>query len=193
MANRSRPPPTPHIRQVQSADLEPLKLFLGELSPGSLYFRFGRPHVPLWSDQHWSELCQPDTTHTIGLVATEVVAPGRYAVVGMARLITDASRQNAEFSMVLADRKQHLGIGTQIMHALVVQAQRRALTTIYGDVLPTNHAMIRFCEGLGMEIVDCPDDARVHRMVFHIQSPSRIVNRTIAAQASNPCTGMRAS
>jgi len=183
----------PLIRPVQAVDLEPLKVFLGELSPGSLYFRFGKPHVPLWSDEQWAELCQPDTKHTTGLVAVEVIKTGQYAIVGMARLVTDARRKNAEFSVVLADRKQQQGIGTRLIHALVTEAQRRALTTIYGDVLPTNHAMIRFCEGLGMEINDCPVEARLSRMVFRIQDLSCISNRTTAAQTPHTCIEIRAA
>jgi len=199
MANQSRPTSTssptstatPYIRQIQAADLKRLKTFLSELSPGSLYFRFGKPRVPLWSDKQWADICHPDPTHTTGFVATEGLAPGRYAIVGVARLVADASQQNAEFSVVLADRKQHQGIGTRMMRALVAEAQRRALTTIYGDVLPSNHAMIRFCEGLGMLLGACPGDERLYRMTLRIESQPQTNERTIIAQAQNRYTEVR--
>ena len=187
MANQSRltSTPTPRIRQIQAADLKRLKTFLSELSPGSLYFRFGKPHLPRWSDKQWADLCCPDPTHTTGFVATELLAQGRYAIVGIARLVVAANPQNAEFSLVVTDSKQNQGLGKQLMDRLVGEAQKRSLSTIYGDVLPSNHAMIRFCQGLGMFLGACPTDARLCRMTLPIESQPQNFERTIIGQTPN--------
>ena len=190
--SRSYQAQAPFIRPVKTADLEPLKDFLGKLSPGSLYFRFGRPCVPQWSDEKWAKLCQPDTRHSMGMVTTEVIAPGRYAIVGMARLVAEANSQRAEFSMVVADHLQHQGLGTELMGALVNEARCRGLIEIYGDVLPSNHAMIRFCQGLGMVRSACPDDVRLYRMALRIRPQSRGVSLSSAAQALHRHTDVRA-
>lgn len=160
------------IRPIQAGDLPALKNFLSELSPGTLYFRFGRMSMPMWTADEWRTLCEPLASRCAHFVATQVSGPGRYRIVGMARLVVDAgsSRDCAEFSLVIADHLQNQGIGRQLMHALVGEASRRGLSSIYGDVLPSNTTMLSFCEGLGFVSRPSPDDARICRMVLSIRT-----------------------
>ena len=164
-----------HIRPIAATDLTALKTFLSELSPGTLYFRFGRMSMPIWSENDWQALCEPEPTRSAHFVATQVIGPGRYAVVGMARLVLDADSldESAEFSLVVADQLQHQGIGRELMHALVGEAIRRGLSSIYGDVLPSNTTMLSFCKGLGFVSRPSPDDARVCRTVLSIRTTKR--------------------
>lgn len=170
MTSFSESPAAFHIRPIQATDLGALKTFVGDLSPGTLYFRFGRLSPPLWSEQEWVRLCSPDATRFAHLVVTALSDLGCHSIIGMGRLVCDKSDQrSAEFSIVLADQLQHQGLGTKLIDALVAEARRRALTSIYGDVLPSNNAMIRFCEGLGFVSQRCPDDERIHRLVLSIE------------------------
>lgn len=165
----------PQIRPIQAADLVALKAFLTELSPGTLYFRFGRMSVPMLTDEEWRDLCEPHPQQCAQFVATQVSGPGRYAIVGMARLVFQSSGHDtpdsAEFSLVVADHLQHHGLGRQLMHALVGEAIRRGLTHIYGDVLPSNTTMLSFCESLGFVSRASPEDSRIHRMMLSIRTP----------------------
>ena len=171
MASSSESPSPFHIRPIQAGDLGALKSFLGELSPGTLYFRFGRLSVPMWTEEEWIRLCSPDASRFAHFVATEPSESGRYAIAGMGRLVCEVDdEQCAEFSIVVADHLQHQGLGTKLIHALVGEARRRALSSVYGDVLPSNQAMIRFCKGLGFVSHRCPCDERIHRMVLSIKS-----------------------
>lgn len=171
MASSYESPAAFHIRPIQAADLWTLKTFLCELSPGTLYFRFGRLSVPMWTEQEWIRLCSPDAERFAHFVATAPSESGRYAIVGMGRLVCEVDNgHSAEFSIVVADHLQHQGLGTKLIHALVGEARRRALRSMYGDVLPSNQAMIRFCKGLGFVSHRCPDDERIHRMVLSIKS-----------------------
>lgn len=167
-------PAAPHIRQIQAADLNALKAFLSGLSPGTLYFRFGRLSAPMWSEQQWQALCEPDPVSGAHFVATQITEPGRYAIVGIARLVFahpgNECRDKAEFSLVVADHLQGHGLGRQLMHALVGEAIRRGLNSIYGDVLPSNTTMLSFCQGMGFVSRSCPDDARIYRMVLPIKT-----------------------
>jgi acetyltransferase len=167
--------PTPRIRPIQAADEQLLKSFLHELSPGTLYFRFGRMSMPMWTDQEWRALCSPDPMGYSHFIATQITQPGHYRIVGLARLVCSPEAEDAEFSMVLADHLQRQGLGTKLMNALVGQARRRGLTSIYGDVLPTNETMLSFCRGLGFVSHACPTDDRIHRMILNIKpsSPAR--------------------
>jgi len=171
MASSSESPAALHIRPIQAADLGAVKTFLGELSPGTLYFRFGRLSMPMLTEQEWHDLCSPDSSRIAHFVATAPSEPGRYAIVGMGRLVCEAGdQQSAEFSLVVADHLQHQGLGTKLIHALVGEARRRALPSMYGDVLPSNQAMIRFCKDLGFVSHRCPDDERIHRVVLSLKS-----------------------
>lgn len=157
------------IRPIQAADLQPLKSFLHELSPGTLYFRFGRLSMPMWTEQEWRALCEPDPRRSSHFIATQITRPGHYRVVGMGRLVFSANTTDAEFSIVLSDECQRQGLGTKLMHAMVGEARRWGLTSIYGDVLPSNGPMLSFCEGLGLVRRTCPEDPRIHRMVLQIK------------------------
>lgn len=179
------------VRPIQPTDLNPLKALLSELSPGTLYFRFGRLSMPIWSEEQWQDLCSPPE-HCANFVATEVTGQGRYSVVGMARLVTDNSQERAEFSLVVADTLQHSGVGRQLMHAMVGEAVRRGLSSIYGDVLPSNTVMLRFCEGLGFVANPCPDDPRIHRMVLAIKTPKPEARSTPASGSVLPRAPLRA-
>lgn len=160
------------IRPIHTDDLAALKSFLSELSPGTLYFRFGRLSMPMWTDDEWRMLCKPPSTHCAHFVATQTTEPGRYGIVGMARLVMEADSlaDCAEFSLVVADHLQNQGLGQQLMHALVGEASRRGLASIYGDVLPSNTTMLSFCKGLGFVTRSNPNDARICRMVLSIRT-----------------------
>lgn len=174
------------IRPIRAADLAALKSFLSELSPGTLYFRFGRMSMPMWSDEQWQTLCQPPSNQCAHFVATQIGEPGRYNIVGMARLVIDTANVDdcAEFSLVVADHLQRQGIGRQLMHALVGEASRRGLASIFGDVLPSNTSMLSFCEGLGFVARSSPDDARIRRLAISIKTqPSNRVNTSRSNKA----------
>lgn len=174
MMTESTVPTTLRIRPIQPVDEQPLKSFLHELSPGTLYFRFGRMSVPAWTEQQWRALCSPDPSRCAHFIATQVTQPGHYRIVGMGCLVVSPQAQEAEFSMVLADHMQRLGLGTRLMNALVGEARRRGLTSIYGDVLPSNQSMLSFCRGWGFVKRACPDDGRIHRMILNIKPSSPV-------------------
>jgi acetyltransferase len=176
---------TLRIRPIQAADLQPLKSFMHELSPGTLYFRFGRLSMPVWSEAHWHSLCSPDSSKAAHFIATHVKQPGQYSIIGMARLVLHADSEQAEFSIVLADQMQGHGIGTQLMQALVGEARRLGLNSIYGDVLPSNQSMLSFCKGLGFASHACPDDDRLYRMVLNIKPALQARSHACNSPAEN--------
>ncbi|UOD50989.1 GNAT family N-acetyltransferase [Orrella daihaiensis] len=184
MSPSAKPSTATHIRPIQAADLSTLKSFLSELSPGTLYFRFGRMSMPMLTEDQWHELCEPDPLRCAQFVATQITGSGRYAIVGMARLLPQASEDGtadcAEFSLVVADHLQNQGVGRQLMHTLVGEASRRGLGLIYGDVLPSNTTMLSFCEGLGFVLRASPDDSRIHRMMLSIKKAQGINNLPLA-------------
>lgn len=175
MSHRHKASEHTHIRPIQAADLSALKMFLSELSPGTLYFRFGRLSMPMWSEEQWRGLCEPNPAHGAHFVATQVNTPGAYDVIGIARLVFEPTANSAEFSLVVADNIKRQGLGRRLMHSLMGEASRRGLDTIYGDVLPSNTTMLSFCEGLGFAAHQCPDDSRIYRMVLSI-NPKKVVD-----------------
>lgn len=160
------------IRHVQTDDLHALKVLLTDLSPGTLYYRFGRFSTPTWTDEQWQALCDPDPHRCANFVAADQSACENRAIVGIARLVLDlhlaGAPRSAEFSLVVADQRQNQGIGQRLMHRLIDEASRRELTSIYGDVLPSNRAMLSFCKGLGFVPGSSPSDSRICRLTMSI-------------------------
>ncbi len=193
MRQTAHVPAAPQIRPIQTADPHALKTFTAELSPDTLYFRFGRLSVSIWSEEEWQALCAPHPDRRAHFVATEVIGPGLYAIVGMAGLILDGSPDSAEFGLVVADHRQHHGLGKQLMHAPVCEASQRGLNSVYGDVygdvygefLPSNATMLSFREGLGFASGVCPDDERIHRMVLRIRT-QRFSDQLVPASEKSP-------
>ena len=164
----------PQIRPIEPTDLPAFKAFLSELSPGTLYFRFGCLSLPVLTQEQWTELCKPNPDRCAQFVATQVTGPGRYAILGVARLVFQSGEHalpsSAEFTLVVADHLQNRGLGRQLMHTLIGEANRRGLDLIYGDVLPSNTTMLSFCEGLGFVSQANPDEPRIHRMMLPIKT-----------------------
>ena len=82
-----------------------------------------------------------------------------------ARYVVDASGDDCEFAVVVADDWQHLGLARRLMHCLMRSAAEAGLKRMVGDVLATNQAMLSLARSLGFQVVRHPDGgAMVHRV-----------------------------
>lgn len=152
-----------HIRPVQASDMDLFRSFLSELSPGTVYFRFGRLSAPALTDEQLRAICEPDRNKLVNFVA--IYTDGTSTrLAGTARMEADESSEQFEFSIVVADHLQRTGLGKRLMHALIGEASRRGIKCLYGDVLPSNFPMVGFCQALGFEALESPRDAHLHRL-----------------------------
>jgi acetyltransferase len=92
-------------------------------------------------------LTQLDYSKEIALLAVTAASPE--TELGVARFSVNPDGESCEFAIVLADRMTGKGLGQRLLSALVDVARARGLRRIGGEVLASNHAMLRLAQTLG--------------------------------------------
>ena len=72
---------------------------------------------------------------------------GNKRLLGVIRLIVDPNKNDeAEFAIVVGDKWQRLGLGSEFMDFMFEIARDKGIKKIYGCVLSDNFPMIQLCE-----------------------------------------------
>ncbi|MBD2338516.1 bifunctional acetate--CoA ligase family protein/GNAT family N-acetyltransferase [Calothrix sp. FACHB-156] len=143
------------IRPIRPED-EPLMVqFHHTLSEESVYFRYF--HLIKLSQRvahdRLTRICFIDYDREIALVveaqnstkeAKEILAVGRLSKVH--------GTNTAEFAIVVSDRVQCQGVGTELLRRLIEIGRDEQLSKITADILSENHGMQKVCEKLGFRI-----------------------------------------
>lgn len=133
------------IRTVAAADLDELRALYVGASRQSLYLRFFS--VGLAAMDHYLDvLIKPTSPDHRALLA---IVGGRVAGVIAFERIDDRS---ADVSLLVADERQHEGIGTLLLEHLASQARRDGIERFVADVLTENAAMINVFRALGFGV-----------------------------------------
>ncbi len=72
-----------------------------------------------------------------------VSAYGRQRMVAVGRYFRGLAVSSAEFAITVHEEWQRCGIGSFLLRALMANARENGLTQLTGDVLASNHAMMR--------------------------------------------------
>jgi acetyltransferase len=86
-------------------------------------------------------------------------ADGKEQVVGVSRYVTDTDAESCEFALVVADAWQGLGVGTELMKALISRAREKGLRRMYGEVLAQNGKMLDLARALGFGVARHAEDS----------------------------------
>ncbi|MFN6449054.1 MAG: GNAT family N-acetyltransferase [Nostoc sp. DedSLP05] len=78
----------------------------------------------------------------------------------------------AEFAIVVSDRCQCQGIGTELLQRLLQVSRDEQLNTITADILVDNYGMQKVCEELGFRIQRTDDPTVVKAQIEVKKSPS---------------------
>jgi acetyltransferase len=106
-------------------------------------------------------MCFIDYDRAMALVATQRDAQGGEEIVGVGRLTRMADRNRAEFAVLVTDRHQGKGLGTELLSRLVAIGRTEGLEAICGDILPENLAMQRVSERVGFTLHPVPKEGLV--------------------------------
>lgn len=143
------------IRPIRAED-EPLMVSFHEgLSDRSVYLRYF--HMMKLGQrvahERLTRICFIDYDREIALVA-ERRGPenGGREIVGVARLQKNLRTNVGEFSVVVTDRYQGRGLGSELMRRLIEVARVEGLSGIEADVLADNIDMQRMCLRLGLSM-----------------------------------------
>ena len=144
------------IRPVRAEDEPAEHRFFDALSSESRRTRFMK-YVRSVNDQIVHSFTHIDYANHMAFVCEadgEVIGEARYIVEGEA----------CEFSIVVADRWHHAGVGALLMEALLSHARGHGIKTMEGLVLRENRTMLGFMRTLGFEVEAIDEDARLVRV-----------------------------
>lgn len=143
------------IRPIRPED-EPLVVkFHENLSEESIYSRYF--HLMKLqtrvAHERLSRICFIDYDRELALVADyKDPATGEHHLLGFGRLSKLHGRDEAEFSMLIGDRFQCKGLGTEFLRRLIQIAKDEKLQYITAEILSENRAMQHVCQKLGFRL-----------------------------------------
>ncbi|QSV56080.1 MAG: bifunctional acetate--CoA ligase family protein/GNAT family N-acetyltransferase [Dolichospermum sp. UKL201] len=148
------------IRPIRPED-EPLMVeFHKTLSEESVYFRYF--HMIKLSQrithERLTRICFIDYDREMALVA-EYQNPEteNREILAVGRLSKLHGSNAAEFAMLVSDKFQDQGLGTELLRRLLEVGKNERSCCIYADILADNSGMQRVCEKLGFQITNTSD------------------------------------
>ncbi len=149
------------IRPIRPED-EPLMVrFHATLSEESVYYRY---FSQLKLDQRiaherLTRICFNDYDREIALVAEHRDAKtGGAEILGVGRLSKARGLNEAEFALIISDRWQGQGLGTELLKRLVQIGRDEKLERISATMLPENHAMHHVSRKVGFKLTRDTDN-----------------------------------
>jgi acetyltransferase len=141
-------------------------VFHENLSERSVYLRYFSP-LQLQQRVAHSRLlriCFNDYDREIALVAERSLGGGKYEVLGVGRLSKTHGSSSAEFAVVVTDKSQHKGLGTELTKRLIEIARHEKLQRLVAYTLQENHEMQNMCKKLGFKVRSARDSEVVIEM-----------------------------
>jgi acetyltransferase len=134
------------VRQIEPDDFEREREFVEGLSPRTAYLRLMSPRKPTIEElERWTHI---DHSREGAVVAT-VTIDGRERQVGVARYVMDGMDGEAEFAIVISDAWQGMGLGAQLLSALIELARQSGVRQLIGSTLSENRGMLRLARRFG--------------------------------------------
>jgi acetyltransferase len=129
------------LRPIRPEDESALTTLYDRLSPQTAYQRFFTVMRRLPPD--WAHiLANVDYDRRMAIVA---VGPGN-ALIGVARYAHDEKLQEAEIAVVVEDRWQSRGLGTQLLIELIGYAEGKGISQFRAHVLADNLRMLKLIQ-----------------------------------------------
>jgi acetyltransferase len=148
------------IRPIRPED-EPLMVeFHKTLSAESVYFRYF--HLIKLSQrithERLTRMCFIDYDREMALVA-EYQNPEtkNREILAVGRLSKSHENKSAEFAILVSDKFQYQGLGTELLRKLLEVGKNEKICCIYADILADNSVMQQVCKKLGFQISHTDD------------------------------------
>ena len=143
------------IRPIRPEDEPLIVKFHQYVSEESVYFRYFHL-IKLQArvaHERLTRICFIDYDRETALVA-DYVDPDtqEQEILGVARLSKIYGTDEAEFGMLIGDRYQGLGLGTELLKSLVDVGRQEQLNCITAEILPENRPMQHLCTKLGFKV-----------------------------------------
>ncbi|GAB4381157.1 MAG: bifunctional acetate--CoA ligase family protein/GNAT family N-acetyltransferase [Elainellaceae cyanobacterium] len=142
------------MRPIRPEDEPLLVKFHQTLSQQSVYFRYA--HMIKLNQriahERLTRICFNDYDREIAIVAEIKDANAEPEILAIGRLSRLQGTEDAEFSMLVSDRVQGQGLGTEILRRLLQIGCEEQIEQVFADIAPDNRTMQHICQKLGFEL-----------------------------------------
>ncbi|HLG80668.1 MAG TPA: GNAT family N-acetyltransferase [Bradyrhizobium sp.] len=156
------------VRFAEPRDAEELQNYYRSLSAGSRYNRFhgAMSELPKSVLDHFVHVGRGDAFTVVASVEVD----GFETIIGEARYAFHAEDLSVEFGLSIDDRWQGHGIGAALLKNLECRAASLGASSMYGDTLRSNSAMIAVARKSGFAFGRHPDDWKLVRLEKEINA-----------------------
>ncbi len=149
------------VRFVEPRDAEELQNYYRSLSTRSRYNRFhgAMSELPRSLLDHFTHVGHDDAFTVVATIELD----GFETIIGEARYAFHAETGSSEFGLSIDDPWQGHGIGAQLMKNLECRATSLGASSLFGDTLRSNSAMIALARKSGFAFGNHPDDWKLVR------------------------------
>jgi acetyltransferase len=147
------------IRPMRPEDAAIEQEFVRNLSEEAKYFRFMYAVREL-SEAMLARFTQLDYDRELALIAV-TEEKDREVEIGVCRYAINPDGESCEFALVVSDQWQHKAIGHRLMGSLIDAARSKGLKTMEGEVLASNHDMLKLVATLGFTVVASQEDLSI--------------------------------
>ncbi len=151
------------IRPIRPEDADIEQEFVRNLSEETKYFRFMNSVHEL-SESMLVRFTQIDYDREMALLAVTEV-DGKELEIGVCRYAINPDGESCEFALVISDEWQHRAVGHKLMGSLFDAARSKGLQTMEGEVLASNHNMLKLVTTLGFTISASEEDPGIKKIV----------------------------
>jgi acetyltransferase len=151
------------IRPIRPED-EPLLIKLHQaLSERTVYLRYFQPLKLSQRTAHerLTRICFIDYDREMALVVERKAADGTPEIIAIGRLSKLRGRNEAELAVLVDDRCQHLGMGTELYRRLIAVAREEGVERVNSTVLNENREMRAICQKLGFHLEPDMEDGTI--------------------------------
>jgi acetyltransferase len=138
------------IRPIKPEDAALFTELFNTLTPTSIYYRFFSV-VKSLTPEILARFTQIDYDREISFVALDDRA-GEERMLGIANIIGEPDGKRGEFSVLIGDPWQGIGIGAKLLLQCLRIAQERGMETVWGTVLSENIYMLGLGKKLGFTV-----------------------------------------
>ena len=138
------------IRPIKPEDAALFTELFNTLTPTSIYYRFFSV-VKSLTPEILARFTQIDYDREISFVALDDRA-GEEQMLGIANIIGEPDGKRGEFSVLIGDPWQGVGIGAKLLLQCLRIAQERGMETVWGTVLSENIYMLGLGKKLGFTV-----------------------------------------
>lgn len=151
------------IRPIRPED-EPLLIKLHQvLSERTVYLRYFQPLRLSQRTAHerLTRICYIDYDREMALVVEHKTKDDAVEIIAIGRLSRVRGKDEAEMAVLVDDRFQHQGLGTELYRRLIEVARDEHLTSVVSTILSENREMQTICRKLGFRLEASLEDGTV--------------------------------